>query len=218
VWFAGTWSHDTFLEIFSPVLHWDNTLNRQSLQAIQLNSALEASTFHSLHTRFAHQLIAGVSVEQNSIGHTQLIISQDFKWIPEGLLTGGNYCRNPGQIGPNPGETWFISTGSTTVVLYLFLLPFCLSIDLKPCPICIAWRQNFSFRHFYNIHWCRRSKLKCRGLPFRGIINSQTVWPPRKNCKIVFVFYREYPGSMFSFWLLFQWQRYWQNFTAWPRW
>jgi hypothetical protein len=73
-------------------------------------SALEASIFHSVHTHLAHQLIAGASVEQNSIGHTQIIISQDFKWIPEGLLTGGNYCRNPGQIGPNPGETWFIST------------------------------------------------------------------------------------------------------------
>jgi hypothetical protein len=24
-------------------------------------------------------------VEQNSIGHTQIIISQDFKWIPEGV-------------------------------------------------------------------------------------------------------------------------------------
>jgi hypothetical protein len=51
------------------------------------HSALEASTFHSLHTRFAHQLIAGASVEQNSIGHTQIIISQDFKRIPEGLTS-----------------------------------------------------------------------------------------------------------------------------------
>jgi hypothetical protein len=34
----------------------------------------------------AHQLIAGVSVEQNSIGHTKIIISQDFKRIPEGLV------------------------------------------------------------------------------------------------------------------------------------
>jgi hypothetical protein len=49
-------------------------------------TALEASTFPYLHTCFAHQLIAGASVEQNSIGHTQIIISQDFKWIPEGLL------------------------------------------------------------------------------------------------------------------------------------
>jgi hypothetical protein len=48
-------------------------------------SALEASTFHSLHTHFAHQLIAGASAEQNNIGHTQIIISQDFKQIPEGL-------------------------------------------------------------------------------------------------------------------------------------
>jgi hypothetical protein len=36
-----------------------------------------------LRTRFAHQLIAGASVEQNSIGHTQIIISQDFKRIPD---------------------------------------------------------------------------------------------------------------------------------------
>jgi hypothetical protein len=49
------------------------------------HSALEASTFHSLHTRLAHQLMT--SVEQNSIGHTQIIISQDFKRIPEGLVT-----------------------------------------------------------------------------------------------------------------------------------
>jgi hypothetical protein len=49
------------------------------------HSALEASTFQSLNTRFAHQLIAASSVEQNSIGHTQIIISQDFKWMPEGL-------------------------------------------------------------------------------------------------------------------------------------
>jgi hypothetical protein len=49
------------------------------------HNALEASTFHSLHTCFAHQLIARASVEQNSIGHTQIIISQDFKWISEGL-------------------------------------------------------------------------------------------------------------------------------------
>ena len=26
-------------------------------------------------------------MKQNSIGHTQIIISQDFKWIPEELLT-----------------------------------------------------------------------------------------------------------------------------------
>jgi hypothetical protein len=45
----------------------DNIPNRQSLQA------------------FVHQL-AGVSVEQNSIGHTQIIISQDFKRVPEGLI------------------------------------------------------------------------------------------------------------------------------------
>jgi hypothetical protein len=66
----------------------DNIPNRQSLQAFAhhlTNSPLEASTFHSLHTRFAQQLIAGASVEQNSIGHTQMIISQDFKRIPEGL-------------------------------------------------------------------------------------------------------------------------------------
>jgi hypothetical protein len=31
------------------------------------------------------QLIVGASVEQNSIGYTQIIISQDFKRIPEGL-------------------------------------------------------------------------------------------------------------------------------------
>jgi hypothetical protein len=80
-------------EIFSPVLHSDNIPNRQSLQAFAHHSthgALEASTFHSLHTRFAHQLIAGASVEQNSIGHTQIIISQDVKRILEGL-TG---CQN----------------------------------------------------------------------------------------------------------------------------
>jgi hypothetical protein len=67
----------------------DNIPNRQSLQACvhhSTHSALEASTFHSLHTRFAHQLIAGASVEQNNIGHTQIIISQDFKQIPEGLF------------------------------------------------------------------------------------------------------------------------------------
>jgi hypothetical protein len=52
------------------------------------HSALEASTFHSLHIRFAHQLVARASVEQNSIGHTQIIISQDFKQIPEGLMSG----------------------------------------------------------------------------------------------------------------------------------
>ena len=34
------------------------------------------------------QLVAGASVEQNSIGHTQIIISQDFKQIPEGLMSG----------------------------------------------------------------------------------------------------------------------------------
>jgi hypothetical protein len=51
------------------------------------HSTLEASTFHSLHTHFAHQLIARASVEQNSIGHTQIIIDQGFKQIPEGLLT-----------------------------------------------------------------------------------------------------------------------------------
>jgi hypothetical protein len=58
---------------------------------------LEASTFHSLHTHFAHELIAGASVEQNSIGHTQIIIShtqiiisQDFK----GYLKGW-YVRRP---------------------------------------------------------------------------------------------------------------------------
>jgi hypothetical protein len=50
------------------------------------HNTLGASTFHSLHTRFAHQLIAGASVEQNSIGHTQIIINQDFKMIPEGLI------------------------------------------------------------------------------------------------------------------------------------
>jgi hypothetical protein len=70
----------------------DNKSNRQSLQAFAHHSthfnALEASTFHSLHTRFAHQLVAGASVGQNSIGHTQIIISQDFKRIPEGLLKG----------------------------------------------------------------------------------------------------------------------------------
>jgi hypothetical protein len=49
------------------------------------HSAQKASTFHSLHTRFAHQLIAASSVEQNSIGRTQIIISQDFKQIPVGL-------------------------------------------------------------------------------------------------------------------------------------
>jgi hypothetical protein len=61
----------------------------QSLQAFakhSTHSALEALTFHSLHTRFAHQLIAVALVEQNSIGHTQIIISQDFKRIVEGLL------------------------------------------------------------------------------------------------------------------------------------
>jgi hypothetical protein len=67
----------------------DNIANRQSLQTFARHSthgALEASTFHFLHTCFAHQLIAGASLEQNSIGHTQIIISQDFKHIPEGLL------------------------------------------------------------------------------------------------------------------------------------
>jgi hypothetical protein len=57
----------------------DNIPNRQSLQAFahhSTHSALEASTFHSLHTRFAHQLIVGASVEQNSIGRTQIITSQ----------------------------------------------------------------------------------------------------------------------------------------------
>jgi hypothetical protein len=62
-------------------LHSDNKSNRQnSLQAFahhSIHNAFEASTFHSLHTRFAHQLIAEASVEQNSIGHTQIIISQD---------------------------------------------------------------------------------------------------------------------------------------------
>ena len=40
-----------------------------------------------LHWRLPNigSLIAGASVEQNSIGHTQIIISQDFKRIPEGL-------------------------------------------------------------------------------------------------------------------------------------
>jgi hypothetical protein len=76
-------------EIFSPILQLVNIPNRQSLQAFAHHStqpiALEASTFHSLHTRFARQLIAGASVEQNSVGHTQIIISQYFKRIPEGL-------------------------------------------------------------------------------------------------------------------------------------
>ena len=76
--------------MFSPVLQLHKIPNKQSLQVFAHHSthrALEASTFHSLHTRFAHQLIAGASVEQNSIGHTQIIIfiSQDFKRIPEGL-------------------------------------------------------------------------------------------------------------------------------------
>jgi hypothetical protein len=63
-------------------MHSDNIPNRQSLQGFahhSTHSALEASTFHSLHTRFAHQLIARTSVEQ-------IIISQDFKRIPEGLF------------------------------------------------------------------------------------------------------------------------------------
>ena len=64
------------------------------------HSALEASTFHSLHTRFAHQLIAGASVEQNSIGHTQIIISQDFKWLPYGLLHPGIGERTEVQSNP----------------------------------------------------------------------------------------------------------------------
>jgi hypothetical protein len=73
------------------------------------HSALEASTFHSLHTHFAHQLVAGASVEQNSIGPTQIIISRDFKRIPEGLIlelldvTNKSYwltmCRLNVQIG-----------------------------------------------------------------------------------------------------------------------
>jgi hypothetical protein len=73
---------------FSPVLYSDNIPNRQSLQAFAHHStysAPEASTFYSLHTRFAHQLIAGASVEQNRFGHTQILIGQDFKRILEGL-------------------------------------------------------------------------------------------------------------------------------------
>ena len=49
-------------EIFSLVLHAGNIPNTQSLRAIAHHStysALGASTFHSLRTRFAHQLIAG---------------------------------------------------------------------------------------------------------------------------------------------------------------
>jgi hypothetical protein len=76
-------------EIFSPVLHSDNTPKRQSLQDFShhsTHSALETLTFHSLHTHFAHQLaLWWASVEQNSIGHTQIIISQDFTQIPERL-------------------------------------------------------------------------------------------------------------------------------------
>jgi hypothetical protein len=75
-------------------MHLNNIPNRQSLQAFakhSTHSALEALTFHSLHTRFAHQLIAVASVEQNSIGHTQIIISQDFKRIAEGLPALSGY-------------------------------------------------------------------------------------------------------------------------------
>jgi hypothetical protein len=91
-------------EIFSPVLHSDNIPNRWSSQAFahhSTHSTLEASTLHSLHTRFAYQLIARASVEQNSIGHTQIIISQDFKRIAEGLVINfpSSYFRNLGN-GP----------------------------------------------------------------------------------------------------------------------
>jgi hypothetical protein len=71
--FLESWQVD----IFSPVLHSDNIPNRQRLQAFghhSTHSAPEPSTVHSLHNRFTHQLIAGVSVEQNSIGRTQIIL------------------------------------------------------------------------------------------------------------------------------------------------
>jgi hypothetical protein len=64
-------------EIDSPI-RFEAVPNRQSLQAFahhSTHSTLEASTFHSLHTRFAQKLIAGASIEQNSIGHTQIIIT-----------------------------------------------------------------------------------------------------------------------------------------------
>jgi hypothetical protein len=79
-------------------LQLDKIPNKQSLQAFAHHSTHGApEAFKNLpffaYTRLAHQLIAGASVEQNSIGHTQIIIiiSQDFKRIPEGLNLRGNF-------------------------------------------------------------------------------------------------------------------------------
>jgi hypothetical protein len=88
VYFAGTCSHNKLKFLAQSctrrIYQIDKACNA-AFAHLLTHSALEASTFQSLHTRFAHQLIARTSVEQNSIGHTQIIISQDFKWIPEGL-------------------------------------------------------------------------------------------------------------------------------------
>jgi hypothetical protein len=60
---------------------WNRSCNRKKIQPgnrAEFNPGVENSPCN-------RPLIAGASVEQNSIGHTQIIISQDFKRIPEGL-------------------------------------------------------------------------------------------------------------------------------------